>query len=408
MTTPPKRELNGRLIAVVAAIAVAAVAVGGALAYRQRPEAAASTLAAPLGGTPSPTPSPAPSPTPMLTSTPVVLPKPTPTPKPSLTQKSSMTPEAPSGPVALEAAKLTQGKSPQLTYWVHRTVLGAGKELKVPVSASLMSVVRLGSSVLATSAGGELLKVDSAGAVVRRTPQVMTLTGTADQTAAAYAATPPVVVGEQTYGATLYSETGGSQQSVKLPDVQSIHVLAYAKDKIYYKANVKGALTTMKLYSWTPGAAKPVLMKTVAGDVMAVSDDGRLASTQPWNSSADGCSTVVEIATGKKRFTTCDYHITGFTPDDAVAIGTPAYGDSYCSNIITALDSHSGAVGRQWSGCFYRAVAEDDQHLLMSTVVTGGGQDPNTKTTVVRCSLDTAECERATDVVAANLIDFAR
>lgn len=334
----------------------------------------------------------------------------TPLAKPSLTPSStpSKTPQPPSGPVALEAAKLTQGQVPQHAYQFNRTVLGSGKELKVPTSDSLMDVARLGSGVLATTAGGELLKVDSAGAVVRRTPNVMTLTGTADQSAAAYATTPPVVVGQQTYGATLYADTGASQKSLELPDVQSIHVLAYAKGTIYYKASVKGAERTLKLYAWTPGAAKPTLVKTVTGDVMAVSSDGRLASALPANNTGDGCSTVVEIATGKKRFKTCDYRIAGFTPDGAVAIGTPAYGDSYCSNIVTALDSRSGAVRNQWSGCFYRAVAEDEQHLLMVAVVAGGGQDPNTKLTVVRCTLDTAACERATAVLSTSLIDFAR
>ena len=407
MTTPPKRQLNGRLIAVVAATAVAAVAVGGALAYRQGPEPASSAVAAPLGGTPSPTPPPTPSPTAVLTSATVVKPPQTPTPKPSLTPKSTP-PEIPSGPVALEAAKLTQGRDPQLAYRFDRTVLGAGKELKVPSSGGLMQVARLGTSVLATTSGGELLKVGSTGAVVRRTPHVMTLAGTSDQSAVAYATTPPVVVGQQTYGATLYADNGAAVKSLELPDVQSIYVLAYTKDTIYYKASVKGAETTLRLYSWTPGATKPVLVKTVAGDATAVSQDGRLASALAANNGGDGCSTVIEIATGKKRFKTCDYRVTGFTPDGSVAIGTPAYGDSYCSNIITALDSRTGAVQRQWSGCFYEAVAEDEQHLLMVAVVAGGGQDPNTKSTVVRCSLDTAACERATGIVAAKQVDFAR
>jgi hypothetical protein len=345
----------------------------------------------------------------MLTSTPVAVPTPPPTQKPSLTPRSTTTtPEPPSGPVALEAAKLTQGRDPQLAYRFDRTVLGAGKELKVPSTGSLMEVARLGTSVFATTSGGELLKVGSSGAVIRRTPHVMTLAGTADQSAVAYATTPPVVVGQQTYGATLSADNGASVKSLELPDVQSIYVLAYTKDTIYYKASVKGAETTLKLYSWTPGAAKPVLVKTVAGDAMAVSEDGRLAAALPANNTGDGCSTVIEIATGKKRFKTCDYRITGFTPDGSVAIGTPAYGDSYCSNIITALDSRTGDVKRQWSGCFYEAVAEDDQHLLMVAVVAGGGQDPNTKSTVVRCSLDTAACERATGIVAAKQVDFAR
>ncbi|TDW18799.1 hypothetical protein EV650_5395 [Kribbella kalugense] len=386
---------------------MAAVAVGGAIASRQGPTSASSLDAAPLGGTTSFTPIPSaattPSPTPILTPTLTPKPKLTPTPPPTSTPSAP-----PAGPIALQPAKLTQGRDPQVTYRLDHTVLGAGKELKVPGSSSLMDVARLGSSVLATTAGGELLKVDSAGAVVRRTPNVMTLIGTADQSAAVYATTPPVIVGQQTYGATLFVDNGGSVKSLELPDVQSIFVLAYAKNTVYYKASGKGGVLTSKLYSWTPGAAKPALVKTVAGDPTTVSGDGRLASVVPTKSSPDGCSTVVEIATGKKRFKTCDYRITGFTPDGSVAIGTPAYGDSFCSNIITALDSRSGAVRNQWSGCFYRAAAEDEQHVLMVAVVTGGGQDPNTTSTVVRCSLETAACERATKVVAAKQIDFAR
>ncbi|MFF0266676.1 hypothetical protein [Kribbella sp. NPDC004536] len=380
--------------------AVVAVAVGGAIAARQGPTTGTALEAAPLGGTTSSTPTATPKSSPKPSAKPT--PKQTPAQTPTQTPSAQTTPSS-SGPVALEAGKLAQGNGPQLTYRLDRTVLGAGKEQKVPSSGSLMDVARLGSSVLATTAGGELLKVDSGGAVVRRTPHVMTLTGTPDQSAVAYATTPPVVVGEQTYGSTLYAE-GSSQRSLELPDVQSIYVLAYAKGTVYYKASVKGAERTLKLYTWTPGDAKAVLVKTVAGDAMAVSDDGRLASAL----SDNGCSTVVEIATGRKRFKTCDYRVSGFTPDGSVAIATPAYGDSYCSNIITALDSRSGAVQRQWSGCFYRAVAEDEQHVLMVAVVAGGGQDPNTKSTVVRCSLDTATCERATAVVAAKQIDFAR
>ena len=385
----------------MAVTAVAAVAVGGAIAARQGPTTGTTLEAAPLGGTTSTTPT-VPTTAP---ATPMQKPsgKPTPTRTPTRTPSSETPP--PSGPVALEAGKLAQGKDPQLTYRLDRTVLGAGKEQKVPSTGSLMDVARLGGSVLATTAGGELLKVDSSGAVVRRTPHVMTLIGTPDQSAVAYATTPPVIVGEQTYGSTLYAEAGGSPKSLELPDVQSIYVLAYAKGTIYYKASVKGAERTLKLYTWTPGDAKPALVKTVAGDAMAVSDDGRLASVLSTNS---GCFAVVEIATGNKRFKTCDYRISGFTPDSATAIATPAYGDSYCSNIVTALDSRSGSVRRQWSGCFYRAVAEDQQHVLMVAVVAGGGQDPNTKSTVVRCSLDTAACERATAVVAAKQIDFAR
>ncbi|TCC19471.1 hypothetical protein [Kribbella speibonae] len=407
MTTPPARQGIGRLIVVVAVTAVAAVAAGGAVAARQVPQAESPTHAAPLGGTPSPrlsaTPrtitSPTPTPTPVKTT-----PKPPPTTAPKPTTVPPSTPQQPSGPIALEAAKLPQGQDPQVTYRFWHTVRGAGKQLTVPGSESLGDIARLGQGVLATTTGGELTELNSAGAVVRRVPHVTTLAGRPDGSAVAYAVTAPVESGE--YGATLYSDTGDSERSVKLPDVLSIQILTYAKGTVYYRATAKGSERSGKLYTWTPGTAAPVLVKTVPGEALAVSGDGRLAASLPANNNGDGCSTVVEVATGKKRFQTCDYRISGFTPDGAVALGVPAYGDSYCSNIVTALDARTGKVLRQWSGCFYRVAAEDDRNVLMVAVVSGGGQAPSTKSTIVRCSLDNTTCERATEITSAKDVAF--
>jgi hypothetical protein len=186
--------------------------------------------------------------------------------------------------------------------------------------------------------------------------------------------------------------------------VRSIQLMAYTNGRVYYRASVRGSEKTFRLYTWTPGAPKGVLLKTVPSGPMAVSRDGRLASSMPVDDS--NCSTVVEIATGKKLYRKCDYAVTGFTPDGSVAIAAPAFTDG-CSNIVSALNARTGAVLRQWSGCFYKTAAEDNQHLLLIAVVSGGGQAPVTKSAIVRCAIDTGVCERATEITTAELVDFA-
>jgi hypothetical protein len=401
------RLKNNRLVVIVVVVAVAAVTGGGALAYRQGPQVSSGTEAAPLSSSRSPTPSPTPAPTPPPAATP------TPSLAPSTKPTPSKNPQTPTVPtvVDLEVAGLPTGRAPRLTYRLDREVRGGGRDLKIPGSGGITDIARLGDSVLAatlTADGkGELLKLNAAGAVIRRTPSIYTLASATDQSAAAYASNAPVVDGQMTYGATLYSERGGAVESVELPDVLSIEVVAYANGQVYYRASAKGSEKVWKLYSWTPGSSKSVLMKTVLAP-LAVSSDGRLASSLPPTGNDAGCSTVREVASGEQLFQTCDKTIAGFTPDGAVAIATPAYSDGNCAISVAVLNARNGAVLRQWRGCFYRVVAEDNDHLLMVAVVSGGGQAPFTKSAIVRCSIRTGVCERATEVTAAKQVDFAR
>ncbi|WP_433165023.1 hypothetical protein [Kribbella sp. CA-247076] len=312
--------------------------------------------------------------------------------------------------VDLELGTLPKGRGPQLSYRLDRAVLGGGRDLKVPGSNTILDVAGLGDGVLATTltadGSGELLKLNSAGAVVRRTPRIYTLVSASDQAAAAYASDAPLVDGQMTYGATLYSERGGSVQSVELPDVRSIKVMAYANGQVYYSASVKGSEKVAKLYSWRPGSSSR-LVKTVPAP-LAISPDGKLASSLPATGSDAGCSTVRGVTTGDRLFQSCEQTIGGFTPDGSVAIGTPANTDGNCAISVAALNVRSGAVIRQWRGCFYRVVAEDNDNLLMVALVSGGGQAPFSKSVLVRCAISTGACERATEITAAKEVDFAR
>src|SRR4051812_28904764 len=124
------RNNNGRLIAVVASVAVAAVAIGAALAYRQAPQTAQAD-AAPLTSSPRPT-----TPTPSAsTSTPAATPSAKPT-------ASAVT--------KLNISKLPQGREPQVPYLIGREVRsGSNYTVQIPGKGSVLSMGQLGTSTLA-------------------------------------------------------------------------------------------------------------------------------------------------------------------------------------------------------------------------------------------------------------------
>jgi hypothetical protein len=305
--------------------------------------------------------------------------------------------------VTVNVGKLTKGREPAIPYLVGREVRGgAGSPLKIPGTGGVIAVGRLDTDVLAAvtngDAGTELLRISGSGEV-RRTPDVSSLVTTADQSRAAYAAGRPSWLGAATKGGVVYAETvgeRGSVKSLKLPDAWNLRVLAYVDDKVYYRADTDDT-GAWKLYSWVPGETKATVVKTV-GSPSAVSRDGRVAAAVHLINDGGSCSSTVEIASGKQLSRTCDYMLTGFTPDSVTAVGGPAYGDGYCNTVQAALDSRTGKLIREWNGCFHQIVAEDDQHVLIVAVAEGGGGDSGTKSAIIRCNLATPDCELATSI----------
>jgi hypothetical protein len=395
------RNNNRRLVILVASVAVAAVAVGAAFAYRQGPENAQAD-AAPLTGSPSLTPKPSATPS----NTPTTV-KPTPTPKPTSAPATSTGPTK----VKVDINKLAQGRAPAIPYLVGREVRGgSGSPLKIPGTGGIIAIGRLETDALAAvikgDSGTELLRVSSTGEV-RRTPDVSSLVTKTDQTAAAYAAARPSWLGAQEKGGIVYAEDPGEDgflKSLKLPDAWNLQVLAYVDDKVYYRAD-NDDTGAWKLYSWVPGTAKPTLVKTVAS-ASAVSRDGQVASSVNLINDGGSCSSMVEVASGKQFSRTCDYWITGFTPDTRTAVGGPAYGDGYCNLVQAAVDTRSGKLVREWNGCFHRIAAEDDQHVLIVAVGDGQGEETNVDRAIVRCNLATGTCERATPILTDQSLEL--
>lgn len=384
------RVQNGRLAALVAAVAVAAVAGGGALAYRQGPPADAEGIAAaPLSASPSITP--------ITPSSPTTATKPTASP-------STPKPTPAAGPVKtkIDLAKLPTGRAPQIAYLSGRTIRGgAGEDVTIPGSTDIQEVARLGTSSLAVvskGSGNEMLTLDNTGKIIRHTPDITQIVTTDDGSAAAYAGNRLKDTGEELPGATVYAEQAQSQsiQKVTIPGIWNTTLHAYVDGKVYFSASTTHAGPSA-LYEWTPGESAPVILKAVPNP-LAVSSAGTAASLTSLADQAS-CSTLLTVPTGKRLWRTCDYLITGFTLDGATVIAGSRYQDGYGDGIAAALDAKNGTLLHEWSGIFRQAIPEDDQHLLL---LADDGE--GTPASIVRCTVTTGACELATAPAKGNLL----
>lgn len=389
-------QINPRVTVVVAAVAVTAVVTGGALAYRQSPQLFGSG-AAPLTASVTPSVSQTPSSTPSA--------QPTPTPKPPGTPRLTPTPTPSSlaGPVAVavDLAKLSKGRAPQLPYLVDREVRGGnGWARKIPGTDTIHKVARVGDDVLAVVSNlsrWQLIKVGPFDKS-RYTPDVSSLVSSEDGTAA-YAAVNP-----HPGGGVVYFEAAGSVRKLDVPaGALELKVLGLANGKVYYHW-VDRRDGPWKLFEWTPGTATPKQIKTVVSPD-SLSNDGAVAGSISDSAPAEGartCSTVTLLATGKRLWRTCDSLVTGFTPDRSITIGTGQRGDIGHAGKITAQDTATGKVVREWTGSFGTVVPEDDQHLL---IVAGDGTAGGdwTKSSIIRCAITTGTCEFAIGLTRSQL-----
>ncbi|GAA1535085.1 hypothetical protein [Kribbella lupini] len=380
------RQLNARLTVVVAAVAVAAVAGGGVFAYRQGPETSTAG-ASPLGGQPTPSQTPSATPKPP-TRTPSATPTTPPVSKPGV-----------SGPktVAVTLAKLTAGRSPQLVHTLGRRVSGGPDQaFTVPGKDRIIAATQAGSStyVLESREPDLVLVRTNNGGESSEVRDVTTLVGAIDGSFAAFATQKQKSTGEQLAGSTLYAEDGGEgKYKLSLPDSWNMQVIAVAAGKVFYAATPRED-GVPKLYTWVPGRSSATAVKGISSPT-AVSADGTLVAAAETIGGAGSCSNVIELATGKKLWRTCEYMVKGFTPDKSMAIAGPAYEDGYASLSSWLLDNNnSGALLREWTGVAFRQVrAEDDQHLLMEV-----DDGPDTKGAIIRCTISSGDCERATPI----------
>lgn len=346
---------NGRLVVLVSAGAVAAVALGGGLAYRQGPSSVGAEAAAPL-------------------SVPVS------TPTSSGSAKTT----------TLDVRQLPKGPAPRIPHLIGRVVRGGGAPVTIPGDGAVMAFARVNNSVLAYvshSNSSELLTVDANGRF-RSTEGVNSLVATNDHTAAAYTIPRTDLTSNTVGGGTVYAVGGTSVKQLEVTGDWALEVLAYTQGKVFYRTGEAVSGPPWKLYEWTPGAAKARLVKTIP-DLSAVTADAKIGAAPIVSKTEPGCSVVAVIETGRPLWKTCANYLTDFTPDGAVVIGSPVNSDIPCSKAYVARDAKTGRLIHEWEVCVVHAVAEDDQHLLLSVL-------SYTDYATIRCTIRTGACERAT------------
>ncbi len=365
---------NRPLVAVVAAVAVAAVAVGGLLASRRDPEVGKGS-AVPLAAS--------------------ALPSSAGTPAKPLPKE-----------LKVDARTLQPGREPQVAYVRGRTLQGGpGGPLTIPGKAELVAVARLWDNVLTvqlkTVTSPSLVVLDGEGKQVNQIQGVDSLVTSADGQAAAYASGGRFAV-DAMAGGTVYYQEAGDQPTAKLarPHVYDLQVLAVIGKTVYFHAG-RGPDLAWDLYRWqvdkqtvtkVPAVVSPTLVNpsgTVAAGFAVFNDSGM-------------CTVLTDLAKAQQLWRTCHYQLTRFSPSGKFVLAIPPGSNPYGDLQIAALDSKTSNPLRQWDGPSLRgAVAEDDDNVLLQW---HDRAEPESRSALVRCSVSSGQCELATPLSAEPLL----
>ncbi|WP_328993358.1 hypothetical protein OG394_03470 [Kribbella sp. NBC_01245] len=377
-----------KLAGLVTGVSLAAVVAGVLVAAQQSPDlASASGDVKPIDSSAStptvPTPSTKPSGPPGTAGT-------TPTNKPT---------GNPAIPVklTLDLTKLKQGDAPKTPYVADRTVHFGDTEFTLPASdGGVWDVVRAGAgsalvlhspkndgtAVLTTWSGG------SRGATVK---SVNSVASSADRTTSAYTVQPTAADGSELprFTVTWRDNPSGETMSLQRTGESGPIVRAVIGSEVYFSALGKNSKET--LYVWTAGSDQPRAISAVPTP-SAVSSDGQLAAGVVSQLDDGSCTAVVDLASAKKRWSTCKYAVDELPGAGDFALGGPAYRDGYGDGVFAALDVRNGKLIREWSGgsavAIVGTVLEDADHIL--TLAEQGNQ-----TAIVRCAPKTGTCELA-------------
>jgi hypothetical protein len=370
-----------KLAGLVAGVSVAAVVAGALVAAQQTP-----TLAAASGGGVNPIDS-------------VSNPAPTPSTTPSKPPGTPTTATAPSGPVklTLDLTKLKQGAATATSYVDGRTVHVGGTKFTLPASdGPVWDIARTGSGALVLHSpkndGKAVLTTWSGGSRGETVNDVSTVLSSADQSSSAYAVQPTTADGTELprFTLTWRDNPSGEKYSLQRTGEHGPIVHAVQGSEVYFSASSKSEKQT--LYKWTAGddAPKPI---SAVPTPSAVSSNLQLAASIVSQANDGSCTALIDLASAKKRWSTCDYAVDELLGGSAFALGGPAYRDGYGAGLFAALDLKTGKAVREWSGgsavTIISTVMEDADHVLV--LAEQGG-----RTAIARCAPKTGTCELAT------------
>ena len=369
-----------KLAGLVTGVSVAAVVAGILVAAQQTP-----TLAAASGGGANPIDS---------------VSKPVPTPSTTPSKPPGTPPATPSGSVkqTIDLTKLKQGAAPATSYVDGRTVHVGDTKFTLPASdGPIWDIARTGTGgalVLHSPKddGKAVLTTWSGGSRGETVNNVSTVLSSADQSSSAYAVQPTTADGTELPRFTLTWRDNPSSEKYSLQRTGEHGPIVHAVQgsEVYFSALSKSEKQT--LYKWTAGddAPKPI---SAVPTPSAVSSNLQLAASIVSQADDGSCTALIDLASAKRRWSTCDYAVDELLGGSAFALGGPAYRDGYGDGLFAALDLKTGKAVREWSGgsavAIISAVMEDADHILV--LAEQGG-----KTAIARCAPTADSCELAT------------
>ncbi|GAB3920829.1 hypothetical protein GCM10029976_006950 [Kribbella albertanoniae] len=319
-------------------------------------------------------------------------------------QPPSTTPSTPSttpdGEIkqTIDLTKLKQGAAPTTSYVDGRTVHVGGTKFTLPASdGEVWDVARTGNGgalVLhrPNQNGNAVLTAWSGGTSGESIKDVSTVRSGDNLASSAYAVQPTNSEGTELPRFTLVwrDNPSGEKYSIERTGEHGPIVHAVQGSEVYFSALNKSEKQT--LYKWIAGedAPKPIAAVPTPS---AVSSDLQLGASIVSTTDDGSCTALVEIASARKRWATCEYAIDELPAKSPYALGGPAYRDGYGDGLFAALDLRTGKAVREWSGgskvAIISTTMEDADHVLVLA-------EQGDKTAIARCAPKTGTCELAT------------
>ncbi len=181
----------------------------------------------------------------------------------------------------------------------------------------------------------------------------------------------------------------GDQYSLQRTGEHGPIIHAVQGSEVYFSALNKSEKQT--LYKWVAGSDTATPVNTVPTP-SAVSSNLQLGASIVSTTNDGSCSALVEIASGAKRWATCDYAIDEMLAKSTFALAGPAYRDGYGDGYFAAVDLKNGKAIREWSGgskvAIISTTMEDADHVLVLA-------EQNGKSAIARCAPKAGTCELA-------------
>lgn len=288
------------------------------------------------------------------------------TPSPSPSADPTPTPEAPRGPIPASGATAPRGDDAGVTYLAGSVVHPAGQSPS-DLGRRYDGIAPYDSGWITYDwATGMTYQLDGDGAVQWKNEGVGLAIGS-DGIDVSY----PTRTADGNYALALESTDGSRKMpvlTIALPAGTVIPVGFAGDDEVVYRIDrAKGSGVYVTDFSDPPVRIDGLITANGANDVT-----GTVAGvTSVDDLEQSSCSVVMDVASQRALWETCDYTLTQFSPDGRYVLGIDAYGDGLGGSSAAILDASDGTVLADYTtrdlGFTHQVVWETDSTALLTT-----------------------------------------